>query len=550
MSLKKLISRKFLYILAFFSIGFAIYGQSLHNEFLWDDEEQIVNNLSVHSTENIPSFFRGSSFNTGGTGTMQGIYYKPLMLTVYSLLWSVFGKNSLVFHLTQLFLHLLNSILLALFLEGFFTYSLAWAVALIFLVHPFNGECVTYCANFQDVLFYFFGISSLLFLSKCRRPLKWSQISILSILLLFSLLSKESGILFFPTILLYDSLFRSNSKSKNSILGSLASTGIALLAYCFLRFGVAELGVRAGSLQPITLASLSERLLTLPRIIVFYFSHFIFPKDLAVAQHWVVKQLDWNLFYFPLLCASLILGSILFLTIRFIDDKRSLFFSAWIFLGLALHAQFFPLDLTVADRWFYFPMSGVLGFLSVIFEKQDAALQQRSASLKWFRPFSVAFVVSISIVLSIRSYIRAEDWKDGSTLYSHDVALNPDAFDLQHNVGVELFRQGDYAQAKIHFEKSIELAPHWWTNWNSLGATFQRMGDFTSAQAAYRKSIENGPYHLAYENFAGILLKQGKIPVLKLFLESTALVRFPENAVLREMENAILTHRLPSNEPY
>ena len=36
---------------------------------------------------------------------------------------------------------------------------------------------------------------------------------------------------------------------------------------------------------------------------------------------------------------------------------------------LGLHMQLIPLDLTVADRWFYFTMVGVLGLIGVIIQE-------------------------------------------------------------------------------------------------------------------------------------------------------------------------------------
>lgn len=100
------------------------------------------------------------------------------------------------------------------------------------------------------------------------------------------------------------------------------------------------------------------------------------------------------------------------------------------------------------------------------------------------------------------------DWKNGLTLFGHDITLAGESFDLQNNYGVELFRTGNLEQAKIHFEKSTQLAPFWWTNWNNLGVTHQREGDIDKAGVAYQKAIDNGDYYLAWENLAFIKLNQ------------------------------------------
>ena len=118
--------------------------------------------------------------------------------------------------------------------------------------------------------------------------------------------------------------------------------------------------------------------------------------------------------------------------------------------------------------------------------------------------------VVVIAVFSVRSFVRTLDWKNGLTLYSHDIKISKDAFDLENNYGVELFRAGDYKKAKVHFEKSTKLAPSWWTNWNNLGASYEREENIQKASEYYQRSINNGQYYLAYENLAKIMVVYGK----------------------------------------
>src|SRR5687768_10259272 len=73
-------------------LGLFIYLLSFFNGFFADDFHQVVDNPTVHSLSNIPSYFTGSTFYTGAS-ELTGNYYKPLLTTTYSLLYAVFGTS-------------------------------------------------------------------------------------------------------------------------------------------------------------------------------------------------------------------------------------------------------------------------------------------------------------------------------------------------------------------------------------------------------------------------------------------------------------------------
>lgn len=69
--MSKKIDKKILIIILIF-IGFFVYLPSFFNSFVWDDEEQIVNNYTIRSIKNIPLFFSQGTFNPGGSLRMGG----------------------------------------------------------------------------------------------------------------------------------------------------------------------------------------------------------------------------------------------------------------------------------------------------------------------------------------------------------------------------------------------------------------------------------------------------------------------------------------------
>lgn len=95
-------------ILLLILIGFLVYFKSLFNDFVWDDEEQIVNNSFIHSLINLPYFFQSSTFNPGGALIIGGAYYKPLMMVFFSVIYNLFGPKPFFFHLYQIILHIIG----------------------------------------------------------------------------------------------------------------------------------------------------------------------------------------------------------------------------------------------------------------------------------------------------------------------------------------------------------------------------------------------------------------------------------------------------------
>ncbi len=193
-----------------------------------------------------------------------------------------------------------------------------------------------------------------------KEILSFAKLIFIFFFLLLSLLAKESGILFIIIILTYVYLF-----SFTNIRHITASVFMSLVVYCTLRL------ISSSHLLFVSHASLIQRapfvirLYSIPQIILYYISHFLLPIHLAVGQEWLVTKIQFSNFYLPLLIDILFFIIILLLGIYIIKKNRTsektyLFFSLWFFVGLSMHLQIFPLDQTVSDHWFYFPIIGLL----------------------------------------------------------------------------------------------------------------------------------------------------------------------------------------------
>lgn len=501
--------------------GFLVYANSLSNNFVWDDEEQVVNNPFIKSWKNLPAIFSGSTFSTGGAG-LSGWYYKPLMSFWFMVNFSLWKLKPFGFHLFQILLHLINSSLVFLIFKELFkgfggnkAKIGSLFASLIFAIHPANSESVVYIAASQEVLYTFFLLLIFWLFIRSKTAPSLKQI-FPPIFFFFALLSKESAVIAIPLVSLYLFLF-----DKKKLLPWLRDSVLVFLFYLYLRIFVAKIPLEAPSLSPISQATLKQRLLTIPFEISSYIRLIFFPRILSISQHQVIKSPIDPRFLVSLPVVVLFLGGTIISVLKS-KNKLAWFFLFWFLFSLSLVLNIFPLDMTIAERWLYFPLIGFLG-LTLFF-----VLKNLNKTPSFLLLPSLLIVI---LLFSLRTFVRNFSWKNGLTLFSHDISYSQNSFDLENNLGVELFRAGKIKEAKPHFEHSIKLQPKWWTSYNNLGVVYEREGNLQKARELYEKSIENGDYYLAYENLGASLLKTAPPQETISFLEE-ALEKLPFNAQL------------------
>jgi hypothetical protein len=427
------------------------------------------------------------------------------MTIIFSLLYTLFQTTPFFYHLTQLAFHIVNSILLFYLFRKFFPRTPAFIAALIFLIHPINTEAVVYISNLQDVLFTFFGLSGLLIL--IYRPSTTKFLLIAYVLFLLSLLSKETGIIFILLALLYQIIYMGTTnyrvgkfvilnlpagrhglvqdlkRSRNKFGMTNLMTHILLAAitvgiYITLRISAVGLYKYQTENFPMMQLSLSERLLNIPQILFYYLKTFLFPVHLAFAQNWTVKELSFTSFFLPLagivlvICLLFSLGWMLRKDIETL--KKFYFFLALLILGLSLHLQILPLDMTVADRWFYVPIIGVLGIVGIVGE-QIKILKKR-------QPIFGYSLLCILVFLFCLTFARSLNWQSQYTLYGHDVKYNTSSYNLLNGWASELMNVGRYDEAEPYIRKSIALEPDFCYSWNNLGSIYAIRKDYKKAR--------------------------------------------------------------------
>lgn len=499
-------------------LGLVVFFNGLFNAFVGDDLGQIVENPLVHSLGNISKFFTGSTFYNGNAQTLIGNYYRPLFVTFFSGIYSFFGPNYLFFHLFQILLHIGNAILVFLLFKLFLKRPIAFVLSLIFLVHPINSETALYISDTQEVLFFFFGMLYLLLANSFQNQKTFITANIF---LFLSLLSKETGVLFLFITNTYV-FFLQKKHFVNALVSGVSVFGIYLL----MRLHAIGILSRPSN-SSIAQFPLFQRLLNVPSMFFYYLKTFVLPIDLASSYQWVYKQIDFNHFIFPLFIGLLFLGVVGYFGFYIRKHKSKnfipyIFFCVWFFVGMGIHMQIIPLDATVAEGWFYFPMVGLLGMIGIITQTY----------FKFLNKFLVIILVSIILfLLSIRTFIRTFDWRNELTIATHDLKVSKDAWGLENELSYAYFKNGRFEEARVHAQKSVQLHP-FITNYINLGAAYFSLKDFPKAKQAFMQSLKYGDLYQTYENLGFLSLSYGD-PIENIdFIKNVALKKHPQDGKL------------------
>jgi hypothetical protein len=515
-----------------FILGFAVYFTGLNTPFQGDDLPQIVSNVPVHSIKNVRIFFEGGTFYNGqGLSALSGDYFRPLMTTAFSLIYTVFGPHPLYFHLFQLVVCMSSAFVFYLFLKYSFKPLLALFLSLVLLIHPIDSETVFSIPVTQDALYFLFGILGLYALVRLKSR---KSLVLVAISFLLALLSKETAMVFIIMSCVY--LFWWDRRRLPLFITIML---IPITMYVVLRVHAIGLLGHNPNTSLIDHLGFGRRLMNDPAIILFYFTKLIFPWKLATGYFWAYPNFSAQHVLLPLLIDSAIIGIIVYQAFRLRRVATEamyytyLFFGLWLGASLLVLMQFIPLDETVSEPWFYASMVGVLGLIGVSLSVwHPSKLQLR---------YCLIFAVIIIGVLGVRTSLRGLDWRSPVTLANGDISASSEDYVAYTLLANTYFNQNDESKALLDAQKSIALFPSS-PNYNVLGLIYFQERDYPQAQAAFFNGMKDSvkPVQL-YENAGALTLYYGNGEDNNVFLLQ-ALNKFPKDGKLW-LDLAILYYR-------
>lgn len=208
----------------------ALYWPALGAGFVGDDFMILHRLRALNHASDVLRFFRGEFFE----------YYRPLGFVSHAVDWAIAGQNPRDFHLTNLVIHILNTILLFLIGRELSPRPLAGLLAAaLFALHASNNEAVVWMSARFDLLATCFALGALYCMMRGGFPHQLAG----AVLYFFALLSKEAAVAL-PIAVAGWSTFRLRASTSRTVL-FVAPWLVALASYSALRHlagGVSAVG--------------------------------------------------------------------------------------------------------------------------------------------------------------------------------------------------------------------------------------------------------------------------------------------------------------------
>lgn len=472
-------------------LGFAVYGNSLNNGFIWDDQILIKDNSYVKGWSSLPQIFTQDI--GAGAGKKTWKFYRPLQMITYIIDYSLWKSDAKGYHLTSILWHVLAALSIYVLMNMIFKDNLlSFLTGALFIVHPVHTEVVTYISGRADSMALLFMLMCFIFYIKSSPSKRVGT----CILMLFSyalaLLSKESSLILPVLLLLYHYSFKKKVHIKNFFL----IVGISLI-YVLLRVTVFK-----AILPDVTnTATLGQRLPGVFAAITSYVRLLFLPLDLHM-------EYGHPLFRFSdpkcILGMSLLLA-LLTVAFRKREDSPLISFSlSWFFIALLPVLNLYPINAYMAEHWLYLPS---IGFFLVA-----AKGLQSFYKVQALRILAVSFVIGL---LAWHSYLTVKQnvyWREPLLFFQRLLKYAPDSARVYYNLGNEYHNNGEDEEAIAAWKKAIEIRPDYETAYNNLGNTYLALNKGGEAISAYKKAIEIKNDHAnAYYNLGNAYFSINKI---------------------------------------
>ncbi len=452
--------------IALFVALIIIYGNSFHCAWHFDDFTNIVKNENVHiktlSWENIIKTFYVKGFEKKGV-------IRPLSYLTFALNYYIGGGNVFGFHVVNFAIHYMASIFLFLIIYNTLRLPLlngrykknACAVALLsvffWATHPIQVTAVTYIVQRMASMAGMFYIMAMYFYLKGRTEISTKKrialFALCGIAAMLSFASKENAAMLPVSIFLYD-LFLIQGLTSENVKKNLKIVILPLLIILVLGHFYVDLSTIFDEykLRPFTLW---DRILTEPRVILFYISLILYPINSRLTMLHDIEISGSLLTPWTTLPAIFLILIIIFIAF-WVGRKKPLisFCIIFFFINHIIEGSIIPLELIfehtnyLPSMFIFLPITILIVYILDYFSYNK----------------SVQLIMSFSVVVLIAAqghttHMRNAIFKDAITLWHDNINKSPNLHRPHHNLGDGLLFFGNFEEGASELKKALDAKP-------------------------------------------------------------------------------------------
>lgn len=447
-----------------------IYLPTLNYEFYpkIDDGNLILENETVKNfPNNISAFFTEFVF---------GLYH-PFTTLSFGFDYFLFGENPIGYRIHSLLLHLLNVMLVFLFVKKLSKKSsIAIFSALIMAIHPMHIESVIWISERKDVLFVLYFLLSLLFYQKSNASKKYIYPALCYLFFLFSLLAKPTAVILPLALVLVDYV----NDRKIMFKQLTRKTHLFLTA---LLFGLINIKAQ-NSIEIIQPLSDNFNLFQLVTIPVYAFSYYItqffVPVGIA-AKHFypeiINEQIAW--YYYLGWFWMLVFGAIV---IKFRKNVLVVFGSLFYIIGIILVLKIIPTgNDIVSDRYSYLSYIGISVLFGILINSCLSGYKNKKMEYFLLTVFAIYF--------GIFTLSNVSNWKNEIAIWTQVIKLYPESALSYHYRGLAYSSHAQFDEALYDFNKAIGYSPNMHSAYNNRGLVKLKLKDESGALYDFSTTI-------------------------------------------------------------
>jgi len=492
-----------------------------HFDFTYDDADFVTTNGSIRSIGSaLAAFARPFPPDQPERGL-----YRPLTNLSYAVDYALFEDDARGYHALQVALYALVALLVFSLARALLSSELAaFAVALVFTVHPVHCEAVDSIAARSELLALGFALASWRLFhasSLPGAPRRRGLEGLSALAYALACLSKETGALL-PAVLVLFLLARDGAPDGAARFARRAFDATAihiavLLLYLAARFHV--LGGLGPSAPVLAGIDLETRIITMGSVFAEYLRlsfvpttlqlDFYYQQAIGVPSEWTLRAaFGWLgiaclLGAFASACASVLRGAR-----TSIDDARGAAIAGLgtFFVFLAPVSHVVGIGALMAERFLFAPSFGLV---------LCAVALARLAGQRWI-PRERARVGAAALALAAlaaagtaRSVARAAEWRDGVALWESASRAAPRDYRSYSNIATHWIARGELDHAEQALLRALALEPGDRAVLANLAVVHLERGDLDAAEAIQRELLSRNPNDfVAIYNLGQIALRR------------------------------------------